>query len=186
MTSAVDIYLVRHGEAAATWGQCADPGLSELGQSQAQSAAAVLCDLLDGEVELVSSPLARARETAEPLARLLDTAVAVDEAFREVPAPVPLPQRQTWLRQFMQQRWHEQPEALCDWRDRALAQLLARRRSTVVFTHFLVINAVVGRVQGRDEVLAFWPDNASITRLSHTGNALQLVQLGEQMKTVVN
>ena len=29
------IYLVRHGEAAASWGDHPDPGLSELGQKQA-------------------------------------------------------------------------------------------------------------------------------------------------------
>ena len=34
------LYLVRHGEAAAAWGDHDDPGLSPLGQAQATDAAA--------------------------------------------------------------------------------------------------------------------------------------------------
>jgi len=37
--SAISIYLVRHGEAAASWGESSDPGLSELGWQQAEDAA---------------------------------------------------------------------------------------------------------------------------------------------------
>jgi len=38
----MDIFLVRHGEAAASWGESPDPGLSELGRRQAEVAAALL------------------------------------------------------------------------------------------------------------------------------------------------
>ena len=182
----MDIFLVRHGEAAASWGQSSDPGLSELGAQQAQRAAQILLENIPGDIQLLSSPLARATETAAPLAAALDQPVQLMDVFREIPAPVPMAQRQAWLREFMQQHWQEQPEELCSWRDEALQQLLALRRSAVVFTHFLVINAIVGQVLGRAETLCFRPDNASITHLRRTGGQLQLVALGEEMKTVVN
>ena len=38
----MDIYLVRHGEAAASWAQATDPGLSEFGHEQARAAARLL------------------------------------------------------------------------------------------------------------------------------------------------
>lgn len=182
----MDIYLVRHGEAAASWAQSSDPGLSELGISQAGEAAELLLAQLGPEAALLSSPLARAQETARPLATALDKAVAINSAFKEIPAPVPLPERQTWLRQFMQQRWDEQPASLHAWRESAIDELLALEQTTVIFTHFLVINAVVGQLQQRPETLVFWPDNASITRLKRQGDTLQLVALGKQMSTVVN
>lgn len=182
----MDIYLVRHGEAASSWSESSDPGLSQLGARQAQDVAAELQVQLGRETQLISSPLARARETAEPLAASLSLPITVREAFREIPAPVPLPERQSWLRQFMQQTWEGQPAPLCGWRDSALQQLLELRQTTVVFTHFLVINAVVGRVQGRAETLCFWPDNASITHLRLRAGSLELVTLGREMKTVVN
>ena len=91
----MDIYLVRHGEAAASWAQAPDPGLSELGREQARAAARLLRPrLATRAVELISSPLARALETAAPLAAELGLAVRVNEAFREIRAPVPLAERQ--------------------------------------------------------------------------------------------
>ena len=65
-------------------------------------------------------------------------------------------------------------------------QLLALQQPTVIFTHFLVLNAVVGLLQDRSETLCYWPDNASVTHLQHTGRELKLVRLGKQMSTVVN
>ena len=182
----MDIFLVRHGEAAASWGQASDPGLSELGIEQASAAADVLRPLLAPEVQLLSSPLKRACDTARPLAVALGAPVQVNEAFREIRAPVPLAERQAWLRQFMQQRWAEQPENLHRWRGKAVAELLALRSSSVVFTHFLVINAVVGKVVGDEKTLHFWPDNGSITHLRVREGQLELVALGAQMNTVVN
>ena len=182
----MDIYLVRHGEAAASWAQSADPGLSELGQRQAQLAADKLLPDLSRSVQLFSSPLLRALETAQPLARALDKQIVTNDVFREIPAPVPLDQRQTWLRQFMREHWGTQAESLHQWRDALYAHLLGLREPSVVFTHFLVINAVVGRIQQREETLCFWPDNASITHLTLTSGSLALVKLGDELSTVVN
>ncbi len=182
----MDIFLVRHGEAAANWGESPDPGLSELGHQQAEVAAALLEQEITVGTQLWSSPLRRAIETAGPLARIMRQTVREDEAFREIPAPVPLAQRQTWLRQFMQQQWHAQAEDLIAWRTAALNQLLALQQPAVVFTHFLVINAIVGQVLARDETLCFWPANGSITRLRHHGAGLELIMLGEEITTLVN
>jgi probable phosphoglycerate mutase len=182
----MDIYLVRHAEAAASWGKSSDPGLSELGTEQAQVAARQLLPQLDADTTLVSSPLARAQQTAVPLAMAMGSEVVVNHAFSEIPAPVPLAERQDWLRQFMQQRWHEQPPNLHQWRESAFTQLLALGKPSVVFTHFLVINAVIGRILGRAETLCFWPDNASVTHLRRKDDALELIALGRQMDTVIN
>ena len=182
----MDIYLVRHGEAAASWGQSADPGLSELGHQQAAHAATRLLAIVPEDLQLISSPLARALETAEPLAQALGKPITRNDAYREIPAPVPLAERQTWLRQFMQERWQTQEPSLQQWRERLYTQLLDLKHPTVVFTHFLVINAVVGQVQGREETLCFWPDNASVTQLSLNEGVLELVALGDELSTVVN
>ena len=182
----MDIFLVRHGEAAASWGEDPDPGLSALGEKQAVSAAQLLLPQMGSDVSLVSSPLQRARETAQPLAKTLALDISIDDAFREIPAPVPLAERKTWLRGFMQQSWNDQPEELLHWRDNALQQLLALKTPTVVFTHFLVLNGIVGSILGHDETLYFWPDNASITHLELKDGSLELLALGAQMDSVVN
>ena len=86
----------------------------------------------------------------------------------------------------MRQRWNEQEQAIVGWRDgmmRALAELGA---DSVVFTHFLVINTVVGQLRGRDETLQFWPANGSITTLERRAGRLLVVSLGEEMRSRVN
>ena len=182
----MDIFLVRHGEAAASWGESPDPGLSDLGQQEAEDAAKLLLQYTGEDTLLISSPLQRAIETAAPLARELRRRIQEDAAFREIPSPVPLAQRQAWLRQFMQQQWHEQTEDLNAWRSKALHQLLELRQPAVIFTHFLVINAVVGQVLGRPETLCCWPANGSITQLRHNGSSLELIALGQEVETHVN
>lgn len=183
----MDIYLVRHGEAAASWAQSKDPGLSELGHSQAQDTAEQLLAMVDPDVQLISSPLLRAQETAVPLAEALKLPTAIiDKAYSEIPSTVPLEQRQEWLREFMRQQWDEQPESLQNWRSLMLEKLLGLQQQSVIFTHFLVMNTVVGALQGKSETLCFWPDNASVVKLRHTGGSLEIVQLGRQMSTVVN
>jgi probable phosphoglycerate mutase len=182
----VDIFLVRHGEAAATWGQSADPGLSDLGREQAEQAARELVAAEAGTLQILSSPLARARETAEPLLQVLPTDCQIDKRFREIPAPVPLVQRQAWLQNFMAQTWGEQEQELHAWRDQAVTALLEQQRPCAVFTHFLVINAVVGFVEQRDETLCFWPDNGSITHLRLVNGRLQLIALGRELQSLVN
>ncbi len=182
----MNLYLVRHGEAAAKWGEHSDPGLSELGESQAANACQLLLDRLTGGARLYSSPLARARETAEPLSAALEQQPLIDNRIREIPAPVPLPERQNWLRGFMQQRWDQQPDSLHQWRRSALDMMLEQTGDAVFFTHFLVINAIVGRVLEHPDTLYFWPDNGSVTHLRIHNEQLEVVELGHDMKTVVN
>ena len=182
----MEFYLVRHGEAAASWGESPDPGLSELGRKEASNAAETLKPLLGSDTVLLSSPLQRALETAAPLVATLQQEVVIENVFREIPSPVPLALRQAWLREFMQQQWAEQGDELIVWRSAAMQYLLALTQPAVIFTHFLVINAVVGQILDRPETLCFWPSNGSITRLRHNGTGLELLSLGDEVETIVN
>ena len=180
------VWLVRHGEAAASWGEHADPGLSDSGHQQAEAAAEALLACLPGGVELVSSPRARALETAAPLASRLERGVQVVDAFREIDAPVPLADRQTWLRGFMKQTWDQQGDPLWQWRSDIIAALQDLNAPTVIFTHFLVINTVVAHCRRAQETVQCWPDNGSIHHFECGGTELSVVRLGQEMSTVVN
>lgn len=80
--------LLRHGETALTGQQRfsgsggSDPALSEVGRAQAERAAAALA-AQGGVRAVVSSPLARCRQTAEVAATLLGLPVAVEPGLRE-------------------------------------------------------------------------------------------------------
>ena len=101
--------------------------------SEAQAAAELLHPLLSSAapVRLLSSPLLRARETAEPLAAAMGLMPEIDGRFREISAPVPLAQRQDWLRAFMRQRWDQQGPDILAWRERIVTAVDALPANTV-------------------------------------------------------
>ena len=72
------IYLVQHGDKERLPG---DPGLTELGKRQAEVTARWLRGT--GLQAVYSSPLRRARETAEPVGQATHLAVQVDSRLRE-------------------------------------------------------------------------------------------------------
>jgi broad specificity phosphatase PhoE len=183
-SSSVDIFLVRHGEATAGWGEDPDPGLSTLGGEQAVQAAEQM--QTHAPLRILSSPLLRARETAQPLAHRLGVEVEVDPIYRELPSPVGIADRREWLTDFMKQEWQEQNQEILEWRNGIWNALFELDRPTVIFTHFMVINAVVGRLTEALETVCCVPDNGSITRLELEGSALKLVEVGRQHKTLVN
>lgn len=185
------LYLIRHGKPASTWGGAeADPGLDETGRAQAQAACEWLMGLpaVDRPKRVVSSPLRRCRETAEPTARALGVDIEIDPTVGEIPTPkaLPEPERPAWLRRAFAGTW-VQIEGDLDygaWRA-AIAESLIRRGDTAVFSHYVAINAVVSKLTDDERVLCFRPDHASITVLETDGEALTLVERGAEAVTGV-
>jgi broad specificity phosphatase PhoE len=170
------IYLVRHGEASDYDGP--DPGLSERGRQQARLVAERFAEIVDVPIALVSSPLRRARETAEPLAAHWSNPVLVADAVRELPSPGEPSERRAWLRVALRSSFADLGEQQREWRS-GIVQFLAQiGRDTAVFTHAVVINAVVGHLQNDDRVLAFVPANTSITIVDVVDGQLTLVERG--------
>ena len=82
MTDPVRLYLVRHAQARADDGSYGhDTPLSPLGRRQAEAVAVALAHA--GLAAIYASPMRRARETAEPLARVTGLEVRVDERLSE-------------------------------------------------------------------------------------------------------
>jgi broad specificity phosphatase PhoE len=185
------LYLIRHGKPAASWGDVDDdPGLDETGQAQAQAARDWLLALPDGErpTRVVSSPLRRCRETAEPTAQALGVAIEVDPIVGEIPTPEALSaeDRPAWLRKAFQGTWAE-IEGDLDydaWR-REIAGSLAARGDTAVFSHYVATNAVVSSLLDDPKVLSFRPDHTSITVLETDGTTVTLVAKGREATTGV-
>jgi broad specificity phosphatase PhoE len=180
-----DIYLVRHGKAAAGFDGHLDPGLDDLGRSQALATAAELAP--HGPLALYSSPLAHARETAELLAALWNAEIVIEPRVAEIPSPTEvLTERAAWLRRAMQGRWRDLDEALQAWRRDLLCCLQALTEDSVVFCHFIAINVAVGAAQDDDRLVVFPPDNGSVTLLSNDAGTLRVIELGRSAQTRVN
>ena len=170
------LYLVRHGEAAAGFGEHDDPGLSDLGKSQAAATAKTLGEL--GLKDSISSPLLRCQETAAPFVALTGRPFRIEDAVAEIPTPKEHQHdRQTWLRGVMMGKWGAQT-SLAPWRERLIKTLTAVENDLVVFSHFVAINIAVGAATGNDDVRVFAPANGSVTILESTGAGLKFVSFG--------
>jgi broad specificity phosphatase PhoE len=185
------LYMIRHGRPASTWGgHDDDPGLDEAGRVQARAARDWLLARPPGERPrlVVSSPLRRCRETAQPTADALGVTPAIDPAVGEIPTPAALDAagRPGWLQAAFQGTWAAIRGDLDydAWRGDVARSLLARG-DTAVFSHYVAINAVVSKLLGDDRVLAFRPDHGSITVLETDGETLRLVAKGAEASTGV-
>lgn len=185
------LYLIRHGKPAAVWGEAdPDPGLDAAGAEQARAARDLLMSLPATErpTRVVSSPLRRCRETAQPTAEALGVELEIDPRVGEIPTPAAVAHedRSEWLRNAFAGTWDQIVGDLDydEWR-RAIAASLVARGGTAVFSHYVAINAVVSVLEGHGRVMSFRPDHASITTLDSDGGALTLVDKGREASTTV-
>ncbi len=178
------IYLVRHGKAAADWDADLDPGLDDLGKSQAEASAEYLAPL--GPFKFVSSPLARAQETASPLAQAWRVVPEIEIRVSEIPSPTEnLTERIKWLRNVMGDNWSNLGPELQDWRAGVIETIRSFELDTVVFSHFIAINVIVGEAAGDDRVVVFLPDNGSVTEVDVDGGRITLIKKGLEAGTTV-
>jgi broad specificity phosphatase PhoE len=186
------LYLVRHAKPAASWGEDPDPGLDPTGLEQANATAAALARRASG-LPILTSPMRRCRETAQPLETLWSSTAALFPAVAEIPSPpLPLSDRHKWLIAAMAGTWREmQTEAppqspdFLSWRDDLLAAVLRIPEDAVVFSHFIAINAIVGAARGSDDVVCFRPDHASVTIVDTTSGAFRIIEMGREAVTSV-
>lgn len=187
------VHMIRHGKPAATWGDAAadpDPGLDAEGRAQAEAAAAALLALPPSErpVRVLSSPLRRCRETAQPLADALGVPVEIEPAVAEIPTPKALAnaERGDWLRKSFQGRWDEIIGDLdyAEWA-RDVARAVVATPGAAVFSHFVAINGAVSVARGDPRVRQFEPAHTAISKFEIKGEALTLVVTGRSSETQV-
>ena len=105
----VEIILIRHGEAASSWGDDPDPGLSNLGKSQSEAVRENLESIKSQNFQLISSPKKRAIETAQPTSLDWKSEIKIDDAFSEIPASnIKLESRMKWLKSMMNMDIHSE------------------------------------------------------------------------------
>lgn len=177
------IYLIRHGEAAAGWGDHPDPGLSDLGARQAEAVAEILGG--HGIQRVISSPMQRCRETSAPLSAKLGLSPAIAPEVSEIATPANTPDRVSWLRAVMAGTWTEAGPDYVGWRANMGAFVSALPAGSAVFSHFVAINALCGLLEGDDRVTVFRPGHCSVTRLDMKDGRLRVAEYGSESATRV-
>ena len=151
---------------------------------QAQAAALTLAPL--GPLPIISSPRARARQTAKPLVKQWDVEPVIEKRVGEIRFPSETPaDRVSRLKEIMVNQWPNLDLDLQHWRREVIEALIEMQTDTVIFTHYIAINAAVGYATKDDRVVCFSPDNASITILETRENRLLLIDRGVEADTEV-
>lgn len=179
------LYLVRHGRAAAGWDTDPDPGLDEIGRRQATAVATKIFPL--GPLPVLTSPLLRCRQTAAALAAMWRVYAHVEPAVAEIPSPegIAMAERIDWLRVAMRGNWTSLGARYTDYRDQVVDTLGSMTADSVVFSHFIAINAAIGAALGDDRLVVRSLDNCSVTIVDALDGALQLVESGHEADTLI-
>ena len=189
------IYLIRHGEALDGWASL-DPKLSDKGKEQAKNLRPFIADKKLKNIEIISSPLLRCIETCEIALNQFNEGIKIDQNFSELPSPVKdLNLRVDWLKKVLPLTWKElendKESKLSDidyskWKKNIINSVLSTKGETIIFTHFVVINFIIGNILSSNKVVNFYPDNCSITQIAIKNNKLEVIELGESKGTKVN
>ena len=185
--SEINLLLVRHGEAAESWGKHPDPGLSELGIKQ--SASLINNEMLKSldSYNFVSSPKSRAKMTAEPLIKKFNKELIINNAYSEIPSDdIDNSQKKAWLTNIMHTEIRDLPDSIVNWRDAIIKDSLNVSLNTIVFTHFMVINALVGSLLKNNVLMYFYPNYVSVTKITFENKEVKSISLGDEKKTIIN
>lgn len=182
----MDLLLIRHAEPVRVEAETgiADPPLTETGREQARSLTAWLA--AEHVDHVVTSPLRRARETAEPVAahfglepEVVDGIAEFDaEAASYIPIEELRANRDPRLLAMAEGRWEElgsmvEPESFRDGAVATVDGIAAAHpgKRVAVVCHGAVINVYLGDVIGTPRLLWFEPHYTSVSRVivSRTG-----------------
>lgn len=186
------LVLVRHGrpdESDAL--RPHDPPLTDLGHQQAVAVAGRLARR--GITHIVSSPLLRARETAQPLADRLGLPIQIIDGWAEADRNTQRYRSTETLRALGATEWtrfledpvtylggnaeHFRGEVLSAL---ALTMALPSAGAVAVFTHGLPINLVLSQALGLPRIVHFSPGYGSVTQLrAHGADAIGVVSVNE-------
>lgn len=187
------IVLVRHGRPDEGHAERPhDPPLAEEGRRQARAAAELLAG--EGIARIVTSPLLRARQTAEPLAARLGLVPEVVDGWAEADRHLARYRSVETLKAQGVGEWRRflddpvrymggDPASFRAGVLAAFAALIAsgpRDAHVAVFTHGLPINVVLSHALGLERIVHFPPGYGSATRLrARDAHTIGIVSVNE-------
>ncbi len=140
-----------------------------------------------GPLDLVTSPLLRCQETARGLAKAWNAVPRIEPGVAEIPSPegVAVADRVEWLRLAMAGTWSAMGARYTSFRDGVAETVRALPNDTVVTSHFIAINAVIGAALSDDRLVIRSLDNCSVTVIDVVDGVLHLVEGGQEADTLI-
>jgi broad specificity phosphatase PhoE len=125
--------------------------------------------------------------TAAPLIEKFKKTLLIDSIFSESPSSkVIASEKREWLKKILTMNIDDLPQDIAEWRNHIIKRTLNFSDNTIIFSHFMVINAVVSGLMNRPEIMYFYPDYTSITKITLQNNKAVNISLGDEKKTIIN
>ena len=111
----------------------------------------------------------------------------IEPLVTEIPSPegYELGRRVPWLQHAMTGTWTALGPRYTAYRDAVAGFVAALRHDTVITSHFIVINAVIGACTDDDRLVIRSLDNASVTVVETSASSMVLVSAGHEADTLI-
>ena len=111
----------------------------------------------------------------------------IEPGVAEIPSPegVAMADRVEWLRLAMAGTWTAMGPRYTLFRDCVADTVRALSNDTVITSHFVAINAVIGAALNDDRIVIRSLDNCSVTVIDVTDGVLHLIEGGHEADTLI-
>ena len=185
--SEINLIFIRHGEAAESWGEHPDPGLSKNGISQSQKLISNPSLQSLENFMFISSPKSRAKMTAAPILKKYNKKLIIDNHFSEIPSSnIKASEKREWLKKVMTMNIDDLPTEVSVWRDSIISKTLSFTNNTIIFSHFMVMNVLASYANSEQRLLSFYPDYTSFIKIVLRNESIYSIEFDKEKKTKIN
>ena len=101
--------------------------------------------------------------------------VMIDDTFIEIPSyDIKANEKQKWLEDIIKCKNNDLPNFVKSWRKNIFDKTKSFNGNVVIFSHFMVINALVSELAKIDKLLYFYPDYTSVVKIVMKDLKLQM------------
>ena len=83
-------------------------------------------------------------------------------------------------------KYHYTKDGTVDWRKMIISALLSIQVNTVIFSHFMVMNALASFENDAGKLLSYYPDYTSSIKIIIRNKSIISIQIDKEKKTKIN
>ena len=131
--------------------------------------------------------MARALQTCQIALDIPLKNIEINATFSEIPSSnINAEDKSLWLQKISRASVRNLPNNLQNWFERIIEALEHITEDTIIFSHFMVINAVISYITKQDKLVTSFPDYTSLTKIENADGSLKLTSFGTDKKTHIN
>jgi probable phosphoglycerate mutase len=117
----------------------------------------------------------------------LNKVIEINNIFDEIPAKgVLLEDKMEWLKSIALMPIRDLPISVKEWNEKIIDTIFSINQDSIIFTHFMVMNAVVTYAKQFSKLVNISPDYTSTIKITAKDSQIISLKVGDQKKTKIN